>query len=64
VERMPARVDSYLRGDQYMVANGHFGAVEDHQVVVGIEIFPDLNIVPLVALEQRFNMDLLPTFSQ
>ena len=53
VERMASSIDAYVRRNEYVVADGDVGSVEDDEVGVGKEVAADADVVAVVAIERR-----------
>ena len=50
---MPGGVKPAGGGDEHVIAEGDRGAAQNHAVVVGIKVFPDPDVISVVAPERR-----------
>lgn len=48
---MTCRIEAHVGGDEHVVAYGDGSLVEHNAIVVGKEIFAQVNVMPIVAKE-------------
>ena len=53
IDGMPGGREAAVRSDEHMVPERHSGAVGGDQVVVGVKVIPDGDVVSVIAPERR-----------
>ena len=51
------RIEAHVGGDEHVVAYGDGSLVEHNAIVVGKEIFAQVNVMPIVAKERRYDYE-------
>lgn len=51
IERVPGGVNADLRAQRAIVADTYFGSVENDAATVGVEVFANVNVDAIVAIE-------------
>lgn len=57
-------IDADIGADEGIFSDGDFSAIQHSQVVIDIGIFPDADIVTVIAMEGRFDMEVFRGGSQ
>lgn len=60
VDGVACRVESAVRSDKNIVTEGHVPAVEDDEVVVGIEVFTHTDVIAVITPEGGCDIDVFP----
>ena len=64
IERVLGGVDADLWTQQAIVTDTYFGSVENDAATVGVEIFANVNVDAIVAIEQRVDDDVFAHAAQ
>lgn len=58
-QRVAGRMESATGTDQNMIPEDNLASVQDSHAMIGEEILPDLDIIPIVTPERRIDIDPL-----
>ena len=56
-------MEAAVRGYEHIVAEGHLSGVQDHQIMIAVEVLADLDIVAVIAPEGWFDQEVFPCLS-
>ena len=64
INGVPGCMEAAVRPNEHIVPKGHLGSIQNHQVVIGVEIFAQLDIVAVIAPEGSRKGKILSGFPQ
>ena len=64
IDRMLGGCETAVGSDEHMASERHLGAVGDDQVVVGVKVISDGDVVSVIAPERRSEYHVFPHLSQ
>ena len=64
MDRMSGRINGNIGRNLGIGTDSDFSDIKHREVVVRKEVFPDLDIIAVIAVKRSFNIDVFPCFPQ
>jgi len=64
IHRVTRSINTDIGSDEYVAANGYPCTIQNDKIHIGIEIFANLDVVAVIALEGAFNEKIFSDFPE